>query len=154
MSLNLVLGIPLSILVVSTLSLFLSICCLCIVQCVSAHVSLPYTMTGNTYSLCTFLFTFILAFLFTFLLAFRYIRCILGAILGVHWKDRITNAIASSNRQKQLALRHTLSGHSRAHARYPSTETTTVNRAFIWEAENRRTVDTIQRTTENQPEEM
>ena len=27
------------------------------------HVSLPYTMTGNTYSLCTFLFMFILAFL-------------------------------------------------------------------------------------------
>ena len=29
----------------------------------SAHVSLPYTMTVNTYSLCTFLFTFILAVL-------------------------------------------------------------------------------------------
>ena len=29
----------------------------------NAHVSLPYIMTGNTYSLCTFLFTFIPAFL-------------------------------------------------------------------------------------------
>ena len=28
----------------------------------SAHVSLPYTMTGNTYSLCTFLCIFIQAF--------------------------------------------------------------------------------------------
>ena len=35
----------------------------------SAHVSLPYTMTGNTYSLCTFLFTFILAFLLFMMLA-------------------------------------------------------------------------------------
>ena len=30
----------------------------------SVHVSLPYNMTGNTSSLCAFLFTFILAFLF------------------------------------------------------------------------------------------
>ena len=35
----------------------------------SAHVSLPYTMTGNTYSLCTFLFTFILAYLLFMMLA-------------------------------------------------------------------------------------
>ena len=33
------------------------------------HVSLPYTMTGNTYSLCTFLFMFILAFLLFMMLA-------------------------------------------------------------------------------------
>ena len=35
----------------------------------SVHVSLPYTMTGNTYSLCTFLFIFILAFLIFMMLA-------------------------------------------------------------------------------------
>ena len=35
----------------------------------SVHVSLPYTMTGNTYSLCTFLFMFILAFLIFMMLA-------------------------------------------------------------------------------------
>ena len=35
----------------------------------SAHVSLPYTMTGNTYSLCIFLFIFIRAFLLFMMLA-------------------------------------------------------------------------------------
>ena len=37
---------------------------------------------------------------------------------------------------------------------YPSTETATVRRAFIREAENWRTVEALQRPTESQPEEV
>ena len=84
---------------------------------------------------------------------------ILRAILGVHWQDRITNArileqaeITSIETHCQVTAE--LGRTCQTHARYPSTETVTVRRAFIREAENWRTVETLQRPTESQPEEL
>ena len=84
---------------------------------------------------------------------------ILRAILSVHWQDRITNArileqaeITSIETHCQVTAE--LGRTCQTHARYPSTETATVRRAFIREAENWRTVETLQRPTESQPEEV
>ena len=85
---------------------------------------------------------------------------ILRSIIGVHWQDRITNASileqADTRRIEAHIVKSQLSwaGHVRLMPDTPSTEIATVRRAFIREAENWRTVETLQRPTESQPEEM
>ena len=85
---------------------------------------------------------------------------ILRAIIGVHWQDRITTARileqADTTSIEAHIVRPQLSwaGHVRRMPDTPSTETATVRLAFIREAENWRTVATLQRTTESQPEEV
>ena len=85
---------------------------------------------------------------------------ILRSIIGVHWQDRITNASILEQADTPSIEAHycqvtaELGWTCQTHARYPSTETATVRRTFIREAENWRTVETLQRPTESQPEEM
>ena len=77
---------------------------------------------------------------------------ILRSILGVHWQDRISNASILEQADTASIEAHIVKSQLSwaGHVRRPSTETATVRPAFIREAENWRTVETLQRPTESQ----